>query len=339
MSQTSSTPIQAGRGRCLRRLLLAALVAILLVVALEGWRVLLGSNFHEVLPGKVYRSAQPTPDELHEVIATYGIRTVVNLRGCCSAFSWYLDECRVTHKNDVAQEDICLSAGRLPSVSELRRFALVLDHAEYPLLLHCRRGADRTGLAAAVVLLWHEEIDVDTACRQLGLRYGHVPIGRPAHLDGFFALYTDWLKAHEKAHSKGTFRHWIRHEYGAGPYRASLEWWDPLPSNVPRGQPFALRVRARNLGVKAWRFRPGNFAGVHICLYVWDETDRRVFEEKSGLRDAVVHPGEAIELTMSVPPLEKSGRYRLLVDLTDEQHGLFLQMGSEPLEAEIVVRE
>ena len=46
---------------------------------------------------------------------------MINLRGCCTPNPWYLDECRVTQRLDVSQEDICFSAGRLPSVPEVRR--------------------------------------------------------------------------------------------------------------------------------------------------------------------------------------------------------------------------
>src|SRR5262249_41159099 len=141
----------------------------------EAVRVFFGANFHAVLPGRVYRCAQPSARALEELVARHGIRTVVNLRGCCDPFPWYLAQARATHRLDVCQEDICLSAGRLPSAPELRRLVEVIDRGEYPLLLHCRRGADRTGLASAVVLLLQPGVPLSQARRQLGLRYGHAP--------------------------------------------------------------------------------------------------------------------------------------------------------------------
>jgi hypothetical protein len=331
---TSAFPATSRRFRWI--LFVVALVVLPLVTS-EPVRVLVGSNSHEVLPGKVYRCAQPSPAALEDAIVKQQIRTVVNLRGCCAGFDWYLDESRVTHRHHVAQEDICLSAGRLPSSAEMRRLADVLEHSEYPLLLHCRRGADRTGLAAAVVLLWHEEIALDAACRQLGLRYGHIELGRPAHLDLFFDLYRDWLKGQGQAHRCDLFRHWLRHEYSAGPFRAGIEWLGSAPSSIARGEPHTLRVRAKNLGVKPWHFRAGSYAGVHIGVHVWDALDRHLLYEKSGLRDAEVLPGGTIDLTLLVPALQTPGRYRLMIDLVDERHGWFYQMGSEPLEAEFVV--
>jgi hypothetical protein len=311
----------------------------LLPVVVELVRIFFGGNFHTVVPGRVYRCAQPSPGAIEEMVATYGIRTVVNLRGCCNPFPWYLDEARATARLDVCQEDVCFSAGRLPSATELRRFIEVLDCCDYPLVLHCRRGADRTGLAAAVVLLLQGDVALDAACRQLGVRYGHVRLGRPAYLDEFLDLYGEWLRAQGKTHSRDVFRHWAMCEYGGGACRADLEVTGPVPLRVKAGVPAALRVRACNRSPRPWQFRPTINAGFHVGVHVWDGEDRQVAMVKSGLREAVVEPGESIELTVVLPALERPGRYRLMVDLVDEQHCWFFQTGSEPLEEELQVSE
>src|SRR5262249_14085579 len=132
----------------LKRVLFGIAAAIALACGLETGRVLFGRNLHIVIPGRVYRCAQPSGAELERIVKQYGIRTVINLRGCSAAHPWYLEECRTTQQLEIAQEDICLSSGRLPSTSEIRRLVEVLDRCEYPVLLHCRRGADRTGLAS-----------------------------------------------------------------------------------------------------------------------------------------------------------------------------------------------
>src|SRR5262249_32652116 len=137
------------RRRGLKRLLWAALGLGLLLIVPEAAKVFFGSNFHTVLPGRIYRCAQPSPRPLAEMIADHGIRTVVNLRGCCNPFPWSVAEARAPQRLDSCQEDVCLSAGRLPSTSEMRRLVDVLEGGTYPLLFHCRRGADRTGLASA----------------------------------------------------------------------------------------------------------------------------------------------------------------------------------------------
>jgi len=53
------------------------------------------------------------------------------------------------------------------------------------------------------------------------------------------------------------------------------------------------------------------------------------------LLDALVAPGQSIDLTVAIPAVHVPGRYRLWVDMVDEQQGWFYQMGSEPLEIEL----
>ena len=72
----------------------------------EAIRVLALGNFHAVLPGRVYRCAQPSPAELEALIKSHGIRTVINLRGSCPNFDWYRNQCRVANRFDVAHEDV-----------------------------------------------------------------------------------------------------------------------------------------------------------------------------------------------------------------------------------------
>jgi protein tyrosine phosphatase (PTP) superfamily phosphohydrolase (DUF442 family) len=337
-----SGPLAAARRRRFPRpghLVCGALVLALVPVLAEAIQIFVGANFHAVLPGRVYRCAQPSPRAIEQMVASHGIRTVVNLRGCCNPFPWYLDEARATARLDVCQEDVCFSAGRLPSANEMRRFIEVLDSCEYPMVMHCRRGADRTGLASAVVLLLQPDVTLHEAVRQLGVRYGHVRIGRTAFLDDFLDLYADWLRAHGKTHAPAVFRDWALHEYGGGACRATLELLDPLPLKVRPGVPSALRVRATNRSPRPWQFRPTLNAGFHLGVHVWDSEDRQLAMVKSGQRDAVVRPGESIEVTLTLPALERPGRYRLMIDLVDEQHCWFFQTGAEPLEEELQVCE
>ncbi len=63
-------------------------------VLAEAGSILVGSNFHEVAPG-IYRIAQPTRSQLTYYIHRNGIKTVINLRGCCDPSPWYLDEADV----------------------------------------------------------------------------------------------------------------------------------------------------------------------------------------------------------------------------------------------------
>src|SRR5437870_5726439 len=73
---------------------------LLLAFAVEVGRVLFGRNLHAVLPGRIYRCAQPTGRSLDETVRSLGIRTVINLRGCCTDLAWHQAETRATERLD-----------------------------------------------------------------------------------------------------------------------------------------------------------------------------------------------------------------------------------------------
>jgi hypothetical protein len=308
-----------------------------LVVAIEAVHILCLGNFHAIVPGRVYRCSQPSPESLRRLIQTYGIGTIINLRGCGNPFPWYLDECRVTERLDVDQEDVCFSAGRLPADHEVRRLVEILDGCRYPILFHCQRGADRTGLTAAIVLLLQSDGTLAQARWQLGIRYGHLALGRPANLDWFLDLYAGWLKRQGLEHSHAAFRHWVENDYCPGPCRCTLEWLDP-PGPLPRGRPVARRLRARNTSPETWHLSPDSEAGIHLT-FTLSNGGGYCFVGRAGLFRADVPPGGSIDLTLALPAVNRPGRYHLLVDMVDEQQCCFYQTGSEPMEQELDVRE
>jgi protein tyrosine phosphatase (PTP) superfamily phosphohydrolase (DUF442 family) len=236
------------------------LLGLLLCLAVEIGNHLFACNAHAVIPGTVYRSAQPSGDDLGWLVRRYGIRTVVNLRGFRDSLGWYQDECRVAHRMNVSVEDISLSAGHLPPAQEIRQLVEVLDGCEYPVLFHCYRGVDRTGLASVVVLLLRTDQSLDEARRALSLRYVHLPFGRTGKLDWFFDLYEDWLQQNGRSHARENFRLWATHEYRGGPCNA---WFEPIgpvrvgPTAVPWTEarppwldraPHALRGKVAHIG-------------------------------------------------------------------------------------------
>src|SRR5262249_56457842 len=96
--------------RLLRRVLKAVLIVIALPAGAEAYRVVFGSNLHAVVPGQIYRCSQPSDGDLERAVAAYGVRTVVNLRGCSDPLEWYVEEARATHRLGVSQEDLWFSA-------------------------------------------------------------------------------------------------------------------------------------------------------------------------------------------------------------------------------------
>jgi hypothetical protein len=314
-----------------------SITGLVLAAALQTGLLLYRHNFRPVVPGRVYRSAQLSGAELDDLLCRHGIRTIVNLRGVCPELDWYVDECRAVQRSGASLVDIGFSAGRLPPVHELRYLVHALDHSEYPILLHCRQGVDRTGLVSTLVLLLYTDTDFDEALRQLGLHCGHVSIGRTGSMDRFYDLYRKWLRAHQERHTSALFRKWIEHDYCAGSCSAVVE---PLgiPQRVPADQPWTARIRAHNTSAGAWRMRPGASAGVHVGYTVADEQFRCVALGRGGLFAAHVPAGGSIDVRVALPALP-AGRYTLTLDMVDEQQGWFYQHGAEPLEWPFVVEK
>lgn len=321
-----------------RSILLGIGLGLILALVGETARVLAGDNLHTVVPGRVYRCAQLRGPALERLVARLGIRTVINLRGEAAPQTWYMEEARATHHLGICQEDFSFSSGRLPSAVELRRLVEVLDHAEYPLLIHCQRGADRTGMASAVARLLCAGVDFSEGRKELGLRCGHIALGRPANLDRFFDLYAEWLAQNRLQHKPDALRRWISTEYTAGPCMAALELVK-APGPILAGKPFVFVVRATNIAREPWHLRADANAGIHLSYSVSDPEERCYVLDRAGLFAEEVPPGGAIELTLAIPALPRPGRYRLAADMIDEQQCNFHMTGSEPLEMEFDVAE
>ena len=83
-------------------------------------------------------------------------------------------------------------------------------------------------------------------------------------------------------------------------------------------------------------FQPGSNAGIHLLWYMFDQQQNVVATDRAGLLRATIAPGESIDLVIALPALA-SGRYELMVDLTDEQQGTFLSLGNDPFLVEVLV--
>jgi hypothetical protein len=197
------------RGRALAAVLAAA-VLLATIVALR--RPLFQGNFAVVDPGRVYRAAQPGA-ELERLIDALHLASIVNLRGGSLSDAWFASEVRVCRERGVAYYDRPMRATRRPSRRELLDLLDLLDRCRYPLLIHCKSGADRTGLASGLYLMVRKGQPPGQALRAFSWAHGHVPLGGPEHLQEPFHEYGAWLKAHRLAHLPDRFRSWVEREY------------------------------------------------------------------------------------------------------------------------------
>jgi protein tyrosine/serine phosphatase len=143
-------------------------------------------NFHEITEGEAYRSAQLDRDKYEYYIDKYHIKSILNLRGQNSGEQWYREELKVAMDHHVMHYDIPLSATSEPSGEDVQKLLSVFSEAPRPILIHCKAGADRSGLVGA---MWKVVVDKEPkseASKQLFILYGHFPIGGTSAMDRFF---------------------------------------------------------------------------------------------------------------------------------------------------------
>lgn len=145
-----------------------------LVASYAGVIVYTG-NFHAVDAGRFYRSAQLSRGELAKEVRAHGIKSIVNLRGAHPGQSWYDDEIAVSRAAGVVHYDYPLSANRTLAPVEISDIVRILRTAPMPILVHCKSGADRSGLVAALYRSTVEHQPPSEAAEELSLWYGHFP--------------------------------------------------------------------------------------------------------------------------------------------------------------------
>src|SRR5437868_1739228 len=145
-----------------RRWVLAAGVALLVAgppFALFRAQYAHAKRFREVSPGRFYRSGQMTAPGFREVVARYGIKTVINLQNedknpqlldhwLGKPVIGEMELCeQLGVKYHLLEPDILPEPNRLdkrpPVVDDY--LAILDDESAYPVLLHCKAGLHRTG--------------------------------------------------------------------------------------------------------------------------------------------------------------------------------------------------
>ncbi len=161
------------------------------MIALYVSFVFLSGNFHTVIAGRLYRSAQPSPEQIAAWHERYGIKTIVNLRGAHPRQDWYKREQEAARQAGIELVDYKLSGRREVTAAQLEDLLDLLAKAEPPVLIHCRDGADRSGFVSAVYIAGVAQGSELHAEAQLSPLFGHIPI--------WFVPYTAMDRSFENA--------------------------------------------------------------------------------------------------------------------------------------------
>src|ERR1700712_1489153 len=125
-----------------KALVLSGLSALAVAASLGGyaWALHLTGNFHAVVPGELYRSAQPSPQQLAEYVQKNGIKTVINLRGEDDTAKWYGQELAEANRLGVRHIDFRMSSSHELSWEQADQLVTIMRSAPKPILIHCNSG-------------------------------------------------------------------------------------------------------------------------------------------------------------------------------------------------------
>lgn len=173
------------------------------------------NNFYH-LGGGMYRCSQPSPAQLAKYQAKYGVRSVVNLRGPHGYGSYALEK-EACDRLGLVLYDVKLYSRTAPEVEEIHAMDALFKSMEFPALMHCKSGADRAGLGAALYRILHLGHPVEEAMAELGWKYGHFKGAKTGVLDFFLASYVA-----RNARSPIGFLEWVDGEYNREALEASF---------------------------------------------------------------------------------------------------------------------
>lgn len=160
------------------------------------------TNQAEIAPG-IFRSNHPTKARLKQLRAQ-GLKSIISLRGGGNA-AHNATERIWCEELGIAFKSVGMSDKALPARETLLLLIEAFREIEAPLLIHCKAGADRAGLASAVYLLAMTGAPLAEARKMLSLRFLHLKSSKAGVLHKVLDAYA--------AHQDMPFAEWVETVY------------------------------------------------------------------------------------------------------------------------------
>lgn len=188
------------------------LILVFIMAIFATYLILTRKNLHQIeSKGNspiVYRSAQLSTEYLEKLIKEKNIDVIMNLRGA-SNDAWYEKEKQLCKKLGVEYYVFGFSVNRPPDRTRFLHLLNILDDAKAhnkKLLIHCKAGADRTGMISTIIQVYLYNFPVDEAfTNSLSIRHGHIP--KP---EGALEKVIQEYKPYQE---QMNFREWILTKY------------------------------------------------------------------------------------------------------------------------------
>ena len=312
------------------RLFLIVIPIVLVAVGLSYYlcSMFVMKNFGEVVPHAVYRSAQPDPDNIRNWHTEYGIRTIINLRGV-SSLDFYAQEKEIAEKLGLNHFDIKCSATDLPSALSLRELVHILETAEKPILIHCRAGADRTGVASVIAAMALGNQSLQQAMDgHLTWRYWHFD-NRSTSIGGVLEDYERYCADHAKPPDDwATLRQWIMDAYHPFYYRVSIDVPNQISAKAGSKLPIDVQItNTSNMAIPLDNtdstFALAAFRGTSVR-----DTPGPSMGKIVRLQGQPFQPGSTRKVRFVLKIPDKPGEYKIRFDLVESRVTWFARQGS-----------
>ncbi len=292
-------------------------------------------NFHVVVPNRVYRSAQPSPDQITRWASEHEIRTIFNLRN--------EEDPRLVARDSLWASQagieffhLPLSDRSLPVRSEFLTLITALEIAAQPILIHCRAGADRTGVLSVLAAMAVGGATYDEARSQLSFRYLHFG-DDPDAVEGVLTKY----ETHCRRHGRTTggwreYREWAFEHYSDTYYLVEVK--APQRIHARPGQTIEVDLTIRNrtditipVGDPDKVFSVAAYLGTAVEMMPEKEFGPRTRLFRS------VPPEGSVSVSKRLTAPVEPGTYVIHFDLIEEQFTWFAAQGSPEIPRQLVV--
>lgn len=195
----------------MKSLFLALAGGIFVLFSIWWFTPKLHYNIHTVISKEVYRSAQLPKKELEKIVKDKKIRSIINLRNSHPKEKWYREEEILSKAKGIHLYDVSLPAFNFPTQAQLINLTTLLKKAKRPILIHCRHGSDRTGLASAITLILKNDHSITNIEKQASWRYLALNTNSVGKL--VLKKYSKWLQDHHQISSAQNFYFWLKNYY------------------------------------------------------------------------------------------------------------------------------
>ncbi len=170
----------------------------------HGFLRTIWTNF-EKLDDQVWRQNHPSPARLAQLKAM-GAASVLSLRGANGDVSKM--EAEACAALDLPFKTVSLRALALPARDQLVALFDAFRDMPKPMVVHCKSGSDRTGLASAIYVHAFKDVPLEEARKQLSLRFIHNPWGKARVVNRLLDAF-----ALANAETGITMEDWVRTQY------------------------------------------------------------------------------------------------------------------------------